>query len=429
MGTGTDILDKIRKDRENTKITLKEIEVVYHKWLAFSDFLRFEIVFAVWLSKTLTGTPLWLIIVAPSGDAKTEQLRALHDKDNFHTRLLNRITSKTLVSGKKNEVDLAPELDNKVVLIMDFAEMLNLHPNEKIQIWSQLRNLYDGFAGTDSGGGARKSYSNLQITLIAASTPAIDEQVLIHNQLGTRELLLRPSSASTRKRAEAAWSNEPFEEEMRRELNDTTLNFLRNRLSDGIFNQDIKDNSIRDKLINLAEFLRSMRATASFDQAGELRGFVFPEEPTRSLKQLKRLFVCLKALDDDYSDERALEGVRVVVHSSVDPLRLGLLRQIVHFPDGTSSYRLAQNLRVGNKSVHTELFLLWNLHLIKCEVEEIVNYGRTVEKRKWSPYFDHPITRMIAIEERVEVPSEQFKINEVMEASTKQQVENDVSTR
>ena len=42
-----------------------------------------------------------------------------------------------------------------------------------------------------SGMGSRSQYEGLKVTLMAGSTPAIDGQILVHQDLGTRELIYR----------------------------------------------------------------------------------------------------------------------------------------------------------------------------------------------------------------------------------------------
>lgn len=39
--------------------------------------------------------------------------------------------------------DLAPLLDNKIILITDMAQLLKLPPIEKGELWGQLREFYD----------------------------------------------------------------------------------------------------------------------------------------------------------------------------------------------------------------------------------------------------------------------------------------------
>ena len=159
---------------------LENLHDVYREYLHIEDSDRIDIVLAVALSQKLDGIPLWLILVGPSGDMKSVQLNAIENEDTF---VLHNLTSKTIVNGYKNKrkyPDLAPELDKKIIIIPDMAQILKLPPAEKAELWGQLRDLYDGFAGKVSGQGSRAKYKDLKVTLLAGSTPSIDAQIGVH---------------------------------------------------------------------------------------------------------------------------------------------------------------------------------------------------------------------------------------------------------
>ena len=209
---------------------LKKVHNVYDKWLNISDIQRVDIGLAVALTRKRKGTTrVWLIFIGPSGDWKSVQISALSDKglDN-NTVYIRRLTKNTLVSGNKKVKDLAPDLDGKLTLIPEMASILKLDPKEKAAIWAQLRDLFDGIAGAVFGSGKRVDYTGLNITLIMGSTPAIDSQILIHQDLGQRELCWRtnPLDSMKQKTMEKVWDNETKEEDMKIELQKVTYEFL-----------------------------------------------------------------------------------------------------------------------------------------------------------------------------------------------------------
>jgi hypothetical protein len=169
---------------------LNDVYKVYKKWLHIENTKRLDVGLAVALTRKMRGTPIWLIFVGPSGDMKSEQIRALNDEDTSVT--IQRFTSKTLISGdrkiKQGEdfCNIFKEENEKLLLIFDMAQMLKLPIVEKAEVWAQLRDLYDGSLRRVFGNRLRKSYDRLRVTLIAGSTPHIDTQILIHQDLGTR---------------------------------------------------------------------------------------------------------------------------------------------------------------------------------------------------------------------------------------------------
>lgn len=353
------------------KSPLEEVYKIYKKYFHVEDTKRIDIILAVALSQKLKGIPIWLILVGPSGDMKSVQLISLKNKNVY---VLHNLTSKTLVNGYKNKKkfpDLAPELDNKIVIIPDMAQILKLPPSEKGELWGQLRDLYDGSAGKVSGQGSRAKYENLKVTLIAGSTPAIDGQILVHQDLGTRELIFRTKGSVKKKEVmKKCFENEEFETKITRELNEITKKFLEKVY----ITRDYLKKEILEELMNIATYITFMRASAEFDSfSNELRNDVYPEEPTRIAKQLKRLFICLMNLDNDYMEERAFEILWHIAKSSAFPLRIKLFEYLVKNPEEEySTSQLSDLLHIGKSSVKREMGVLWNMNLVLCR-KEVIN--------------------------------------------------------
>ena len=385
------------------RVTLKEVYNVYKKWLNVSDTRRIDIGLAVALTREVIGTKLWLIFIGNSGDWKSEQLNALDDSEEINGKIrynnirkIEKLTSKTLINGSPNVPDLAPELKDKIVLIPEMAQLLKLHPNEKGEVWAQLRNLYDGTAQGDSGMGARKRYSNLNVTLMAGSTPAIDSQILIHQDLGSRELIWRTSIKDVyedNKSMDDAWSNEEKEENMREELKEITIKFLNTNKYD----LRVKiDDEIKEKLKIYCHYLSFMRSPAEIDSyTGELLNDAHPEKPTRLIKQIKRLFIALKSLDSGYSDEKALSVISYVIQSSSFQNRVKVLNFLFHQDNEIGSNKVSKDLKIGNKTIQRELNILWNLNIVNRREEEYENFGKLMERHYWSINKEHSILKMV----------------------------------
>ena len=379
---------KVVAIKSHTGTDLEEIYKTYRKYFHIEDTKRIDIVLATALSRKLEGIPIWLILVGASGDMKSVQLNSLNNKN---TIILHNLTSKTLVNGYKNKKkfpDLAPELDGKVVVIPDMAQILKLPPNEKGELWGQLRDLYDGLAGKISGQGCRARYENLKVTLLAGSTPAIDGQILVHQDLGTRELIYRTSGSVKKKEVmKKCFDNEEFETKISSELKSKTTKFLE---ITGI-KRDYIDKKILDRLMDIATYITFMRASAEFDSFhNELRNDVYPEEPTRIAKQLKRLYVCLMSLSFDYPEERAIEILWHIAKSSAFPLRIKLFQHLVKNLDNEySTSELSDLLHIGKSTVKRETSVLWNMGLVNVRKEVINSYNPDRTYDYWKININH----------------------------------------
>lgn len=373
-----EIISKERlKNLTNPK--LEDLYLIYKKWLWLEDTKRIDVILAAYLTQYLEGTPIWIIMVGNSGDGKTEQLMALENCPNTHIE--HNITSKTLVSGNPKVNDLAPELNGKVVMIPDMAQILQLPPQDKGELWSQLRDLYDGFAGKSSGLGKRAKYSGIRITLIACSTPKIDGQILVHQDLGTRELIYRTEDTEDkRSMMDYAMKNEEEEKQMKKELKQITESFLKDKR---VVKKELSFEEAED-LKNIAEFISIVRATAEIDSyTNELRNIVYPEQPTRVVKQLKRIYMALLSLEENYSKERAFQILWHLAKSCAFPIRINVFEHFVrnflisNFSEKFSTSNISNNLKIGKKTAQRELNILWNLGIVDKEERE--------EGNRWQP--------------------------------------------
>ena len=360
------------------KYALNDVHRIYKENLYIEDTKRIDIVLATSLSIKMNGIPLWLILVGSSGDMKSVQLNAL---GGFKTFYIQKVTSKTLVNGfkdKKVHPDLAPLLNNKLVVIRDMATLMKLPPSEKAEIWGQLRDLYDGFAGTTSGMGTFIEYKDLKITLIAGSTPAIDNQILIHQDLGTRELIYRVNGNKKQEKAMMkCMENEAIERRITQNLNEVTTKFLE---LCPIREINISEQTTQE-LMKMAFYIRHMRASATIDSyTNTLINDVYPEEPTRIIKQLKRLYKCLMSLDKDYSSKRALEILWHVSKSSAFQNRVKILNVLINtMEEKLSTSQIADILKIGKGTTQRELNILWNMNFVNCEKKPINYNDRTYD--------------------------------------------------
>lgn len=383
------------------KATLSDVYKVCKKWLYLKNTHRIDVLLAVHRSREMPGTKLWLIVIGGSGASKSELLKPLDDGGR-NTHVLQELTPNTLVSGNPAAPDLAPQLKDKTVLIYDLAILLNLQKDAKAKVWAQLRELYDGNAGKNCGSGKSAKYSGLNITLMGCSTSAIDNQILIFNELGTRELLYRIKPADEDMEREALMSkvleNEQYEELMRQQIHLTVQSYLAS--CPPIKEIEIAPDVMR-KIKDYVMYCSVLRTSASLDSyTGECLSTVEPEHPTRLLKQFKRLYQCLKNLDPDYSDSEALEVLREVRDSCCNQDRLEILSYLVrHKGERLNFTDIGSALRLGNSTVKRHLSVLWSLKLVCRDAQQVDQEARIYrETYRWFANMNNSTCRTVAAE-------------------------------
>jgi len=360
-------------------MSLQDLRATFHKWFDYKDETFLDLCIAVGCHTQLLRhydlAPLWIFCIKPSGAGGSETLRAFYDGD-VETIKMNHITPNTLASGmsKKVKFDLAPKLDRKLVLTYDFGQFLKMEQTAKSAVYSQLRSAYDGEVIRDTGSGVHTAYTGLKWNWIVASTPAIDEELIIRDQLGTRELIYRlPDEQSTNEEnnelMDKVWDNSDVKEQMRQELKSAVLDYMRewkkrNYIEE--WKQPIPD-SVKDTIFIYAQFITVLRATAETDQKSELTNFVYPEKPTRILEQLKGLYQALRLIG--LSDEECLQDLKKVTLSSIHPIRLKILLEITKCQK-LHTTQIQRNVGIGWFTTYRELNILHALGLIECEIIE-----------------------------------------------------------
>lgn len=122
-------------------------------------------------------------------------------------------------------------------------------------------------------------------------------------------------------------------------------------------------------------------ATESDSYTGELTNFVYKEMPTRILLQLKAIYEGLKNLDENYPDERALKVIQRVALSSMHPIRLEIILNLIKNEQMTTT-QIQKSLNIGWKTVVTQLYTARQLGLVDYTEDQYDTEGEG--SKKWA---------------------------------------------
>jgi len=353
-------------------ITLNDVYKTVEKYLHVNDRNRIDLILATALSNQIPGTPIWMFIVGNSGDWKSAFTTSLAGLDNCIK--VDQLTKNTLATGMKDAWDLGSDLANNstILLFPDLASLTSMNVDEKNTIWGQFRTLYDGDILKSTGGGVKKAYENCHVTMIACTTQSIRDEILIHAQLGTRELMYDTDAdeADDDFKMDMAWENEKYEEKMATDIRDTVCSFLKTRKIT-LIDKDIPYET-KKFLKQEAKRLRILRASGMTDRKNrELINPVSPEVPTRLIKQFKRIYISLKSLDEKYPDKKTKAIISRIVDSSGNKVRMKILEFLKK--DTTKKFKIIdihKKTRIGRSSLKSQLEMLWNLGVISKDIIE-----------------------------------------------------------
>jgi len=273
---------------------LEALFAVVARWLCWPDWEALKVVLAVALSSRQGGDPVWLILIKDSGGGGTEILRALEGWGKDRVFLLGALTAHTLISGLKippQEADLAPKLNDKLVVLYDAGALQSLPHDDKALIFEQLRRAYDGYLAHAYGSGVEPKSYPTRFGFIAAATPSIDRERVLNAQLGERflksRLMVDRAGAVAQARA-----NTGQEDTMRGELRETLGAFLRAR--EGLEFPPLAD----PRLEALADWATWARSEVPRDRRRNILGAPNVELGTRMVKQLEKLGRALRVVEE-----------------------------------------------------------------------------------------------------------------------------------
>jgi hypothetical protein len=262
----------------------------FGRWLEITDPYILEVVLGVAATAHLSGDPCWLIVVDASSSGKTEALRPLLDHPNV--TFLSSLTTSTLISGFRRDGDdkdeslLAdPKLQNGILVIKDLTPILEMNGDKRREIFSQLRDAYDGVTSKGFGRGGIREY-RVKFTVIAACTPVIEQHVGSMQAVGERFLRYQPQSGNQRAKIDRAVGNTHREEKMREELSTTAQRVLAGASK----KPPRHSKQVQKLLVNLAHVLAVARTeVARNGYTKEISYMPLPEVGSRVVKQLLTL--------------------------------------------------------------------------------------------------------------------------------------------
>lgn len=356
-----------------------------------------DLLLAVALSRGQKNGRIWLILVGNSSAGKTSLLELLNDREHAYT--LGKITPNTLISGKPNKdkyPDLAPQLDNKLTLIPEYNEILTLPTEAKSEIFGQFRSLYDGKISRNVAGG-RYEYK-VNTCMIGCATHKLDSQILMHNDLGTRDLIYRTDSNDSEELINKVYENmydESFDDK-KEETKKAVCEFIRKTKFKEIKIE--QGTEIWNRLIFWTDVARFLRVSvASDNNTGDLLDTPHIEERPRIFMQFLTLYKALKSLDENYSDEEAFSIIRKIALDSCNQKRVKIILDLMahNYTNKTelSLREVSKLLNISKKVVNKELQILEHFDIVKnnetpiYEEREQYKFGYSINTNHWLVQF------------------------------------------
>jgi hypothetical protein len=300
---------------------------VFERWLILPSRTPVYAMLGAVAANLLPGDPCWLGLVAPPSSAKTELLNALTGLPfavSASTLTLAGLLSGTprrqRAQGAKG--GLLRQVSNPGLLVLkDFTSTLTLRAENKAEVLSALREIYDGawtrHLGTDGG---RTLAWQGKLGLVFGCTGAIDTQRSVSDALGNRFLLSRMEPG----KGQLRWAFRHIGAKtavMRRELAESVnLLFAAPRLDP----QELSEHEI-ERFERVTELVVRLRGAVERDRyRRDLDAVYGAEGPSRIGLAIERLLAGLDSLGIER--KTAFEVVISVALDSTPPLRRNIYR-------------------------------------------------------------------------------------------------------
>jgi hypothetical protein len=315
----------------------------YKKWLHLPDTLVLDFIFGAVIANRLPGDPLWGLLVGPSGATKTELLQTLTGAPMIATA--STMTPQALISGFNHsgavDPSMIPKWNGKVVIFKDMTTLLAMNKIHQDEVFSILREAYDGHVEKPFGNGVHRSYDS-KFGLIAGVTPIIEMFAEGHTAMGERFLrypVLVPRTIEGKlELARRAMNNKFNEVEMRSELRDIAKEVLRYKFTDPVEVTHEMD----EKILHAAQLLANLRPTISRDNfTKEITYKPFGEMATRLAKQFqKMIYGAAQFRRLTVADDRCYELIKRIVVGTI-PSRMNDLLRPMYRRNKHASYDLS----------------------------------------------------------------------------------------
>jgi len=310
---------------------LAEIKAVANKWFYMEDENIIDVVVATYIANRFNADPLWMILIAPPSNTKTELLRAFEGHKTAY--FLSNLTPSTLVSGVKPkksqpEPSLLPQLNNKLLVMKDFTSILSMRSEARTEIVAQFREIYDGQYTKVFGNGKEINWKG-KIGLIAACTPVYDNHHGVIGAMGERFLLYRSDNLNGAKMGLQAQKIVGQEDEMRSEMRNAFNQFIDQFETIDSVNFK-KDDDINYMIVALACFVAYARCPVERDRYNQCVLYdPLPEGTARLTKQFMQIGMGLAlAHGKDIIDDQVYRIIKKIGKDLIPAQRLRILKNL-----------------------------------------------------------------------------------------------------
>lgn len=319
--------------------SLQQLIDLYTSVFYLEDTSVIPLVVAAVVANRFPGDPVWLMLTGASSSGKSEIINAITDMEiNGVQKIwqISSLTENTFLSGAtRNGKDssLLKRLgSNGIIVMKDFTTQLSQNSDKAQAIFSQFREIYDGYYTKETGLGQSLSWRG-KINFIGGVTEKIYVMEKKYGGMGTRALNFLIPSCDRKNMTRRAIENSTVIEAKRLEIKKGFSEYV-NHLIEGLRTYSTippipSDHS--EDIINVADFSCMCRSATERNYMGQLELTHEPEMPSRMAKQMMGLTNVFIFMNNGELPEYFREIIYRIALDSIPKGRRMALRELARY--------------------------------------------------------------------------------------------------
>jgi hypothetical protein len=315
-------------------MTLTDFHAKLSEFLYIEDHGMYDILLSSIVANSMRlGDPVWVTLIGPSSGGKSQIIRPFAKANPQLIHRIDDLTSNSLMSGAVKEEDtfLKNMGEHGILCMDDLTVLFSKNVEQRAEILSQFRMLYDGRFSKITGGHGGSAVWEGYVGMIAGSTPSIYRYFGEVADMGERFVNYRMKAFNKRKALDFINSNQLSSLELDDALAETIGEFLRPLLAE---DPDPSLLTLSEEVVTTlseaAEWFCLLRTPVHVDHYTKLVDeFPEPEMPLRVMKQLLLLAKALQVVSRRPLTEGDLEKVMWVGYSLANDKRRAYLKAAI----------------------------------------------------------------------------------------------------
>jgi hypothetical protein len=260
-------------------------------------------------------------------------MRVFGETENQFCYPVSSITEHTFVSGLKENIDLAPSLRNRVVVIKDLTTLLSKREDIRAEVFADFRELTDGYVRKEFGNGVKKEYRGIHSSILFACTNAIERYYSMYSNLGSRMMFMRPYNDKVKARKQSIKNRNKLTD-IRRELHEAMMCFIHtlvdrlDREPETLYELDT-ETEILDEIGECCDFLALARTTIHHNYKGDIDELPESEFPTRIFNTVTKLAMVHAFIHERVPNEKDKAFAFRIICDNVPTIRLQVMKHVL----------------------------------------------------------------------------------------------------